>query len=87
MAIDPFLRAGSVALAKHRGLLRACADDVGAVLRRLAHLRDLFPVFADAESVALTNVCWSLSARCQASARSRSYALRARACGSGVELL
>lgn len=42
----------SVALARHRGLPRACADDVGAVLRRLVHLRDLFPVFVDAESVA-----------------------------------
>lgn len=51
VAIDPFLRAGVVALAKHRGVLRACADDMGAILRRLSHLRALHPVFEDAAKV------------------------------------
>lgn len=43
--------AGMVSLANARGLLDACADDTGAVLRCLSHFRALRPAFSDAEAV------------------------------------
>ena len=35
-----------------RGIVRACADDVGVALASYRHLKFLFPIFATAEDIA-----------------------------------
>ena len=52
-AIDPFLYCIDQALrAENRGIARACADDIGAVFRRLKHLELIHPIFVDANKFA-----------------------------------
>ena len=53
IAIDPILRMGHARIdVKLGGTLRACADDIAAVVRRLEHLRPLLDIFRTAELVA-----------------------------------
>ena len=53
LAPDPFLVRFETALAsKQAGILRACADDIGAALRALKYLLLLKPIFDDAARLA-----------------------------------
>ena len=53
IASDPFLNMMTATIeAKNRGIIRACADDIGAVLRKLSHLCFLAPIFSCAQRVA-----------------------------------
>ena len=53
VSLDPFLVAFDVQVAQAgRGLVRACADDVGAALASYRHLEYLFPIFARAKDIA-----------------------------------
>ena len=53
LALDPFLISFDLELKKKKaGLLRACADDIGASLRHLHHLKLLFPIFCKAQEFA-----------------------------------
>ena len=53
VALDPFLYIFEHTLISHSlGILRACADDLGAALRKLAALKKFFPIFALAEAAA-----------------------------------
>ena len=52
-AIDPFLASFDKALrSRHAGIVRACADDIGIVLKQLKHLRMIFPIFNDCNTYA-----------------------------------
>ena len=45
-AIDPFLASFDKALrSRHAGIVRACADDIGIVLKQLKHLKLVQPIF------------------------------------------
>ncbi len=53
LAVDPFLNFLQISLAvRSGGILRACADDIGAALRTLATLKRLHPVFTQAHELA-----------------------------------
>jgi len=48
-ALDPFLcKIQSVLREKNRGIVRACADDIGICLGRLRHLQLIAPIFSEA---------------------------------------
>ena len=50
-AIDPFLACFDKALRTRRaGIVRACADDIGIVLKQLKHLKLIYPIFSDCKS-------------------------------------
>ncbi len=50
-AIDPFLASFDKALrSRHAGIVRACADDIGIVLKQLKHLKLVQPIFNDFKS-------------------------------------
>ena len=50
-AIDPFLASFDKALrSRHAGIVRACADDIGIVLKQLKHLRIIHLIFNDCKS-------------------------------------
>lgn len=49
-AFDPYLRWLVTALAPKSGMARACADDVGAPLRKARHLARMVPVFESAKT-------------------------------------
>ncbi len=51
-SLDPFLNHFSEIVRTRSGILRVCADDVGAALRTLRCLRLLFPVFQCAQDLA-----------------------------------
>ncbi len=51
-ALDPFLYTMHKVLRSHNaGIVRACADDIGASLRRLASLGRLYPIFQEAQTL------------------------------------
>eukprot|EP00959_Pyramimonas_sp_CCMP1952_P430682 9019779-Pyramimonas_sp.AAC.1 len=53
LAADPFMSNFDASICrKDRGVVRACADDVGAALRRLEHLRVMHRIFSTARRVA-----------------------------------
>ncbi len=53
LALDPFLPKFQSIFTEHgRGLMRACADDLGTALRALKQLTLLFPIFRDAQTLA-----------------------------------
>jgi hypothetical protein len=57
MALDPFLFLFEKGLSLSKGgIMRACADDLGAALRRLSALKVLFPVFSLAKAAAGLNL-------------------------------
>ena len=59
MCLDPFLNAFQKAIGDHgRGVVRACADDIGAALQSHRSLKYMFPVFEEAE------FCAGLSLKC-----------------------
>ena len=52
MILDLFLHAFWQVITKHgRGMVRACADDIGAALTSYKYLMHLFPIFDIAEQV------------------------------------
>ena len=56
-ALDPFLILFHATLREgNRGIIRACADDIGTVLARLKHLGLLVPIFARAKTLAGLNL-------------------------------
>ena len=53
ICLDPFLAAfDKVLVAAGRGILRACADDIGIALKSLATFKYLFPIFDSAQMIA-----------------------------------
>ena len=53
MILDPFLHAFWQVISKHgRGMVRACADDIGAALTSYKHLMHVYPIFDIAEQAA-----------------------------------
>ena len=50
-AIDPFLASFDKALRmRHAGIFKACADDIGVVLKQLKHLKVIYPIFSDCKT-------------------------------------
>ena len=35
---------------RHAGIVRACADDIGIVLKQLKHLKIIYPIFSDCKT-------------------------------------
>ncbi len=53
-AIDQFLASFDKALrSRHAGIVRACADDIGIVLKQLKHLKIVSPIFNDCTMLVL----------------------------------
>ena len=50
-AIGTFLASFDKALrSRNAGIVRACADDIGIVLKQLKHLKIIYPIFNDCKS-------------------------------------
>jgi hypothetical protein len=53
ISLDPFLEAFQKEIAdKNRGIVRACADDIGAALADIKYLSVLYPIFCQARVLA-----------------------------------